>query len=147
MIDTPNDWVQVGQGGECTLYSESGKCRKSWKNGPHGSSRHRHSENELPRWGITGEGSHPITRHIMCCHAGAHADVLDSSAKLSEGVDKEEDISGPLLVTLPEPDGSPNQVVSSDASKGGSPMSDAEIQIQASANLRSMEGVYSVTNS
>jgi len=110
VIDAPNDWVQVGQGGECSLYSES--------------------ENELPRWGITGEGSHPITRHIMCCHAGAHADVLDASTKISEGVDREEDISGPLLVTLPEPSDSPNQGVSTDASTGESPMTEVEIKIE-----------------
>ena len=79
-----------------------------------------------------------MTRHIMCCHAGAHADVLDSSAKLPEGVDKEEDISGPSMVTLPEPDNIPNKGVSSDASRVESPMTEVEIQIQASANLHTV---------
>lgn len=74
----------------------------------------------------------------MCCHAGAHADVLDASTKISEGVDREEDISGPLLVTLPEPSDSPNQGVSTDASTGESPMTEVEIKIEVSANLHSI---------
>jgi hypothetical protein len=47
VVDGFNEWVQVGAGGECNLYSAS--------------------EGESPDWGLTGNNNEEITRHIMCC--------------------------------------------------------------------------------
>lgn len=47
VIDEENEWVQVGAGGECNLYSAT--------------------EGEKPVWGLTGQNNEEITRHIMCC--------------------------------------------------------------------------------
>jgi hypothetical protein len=44
VIDAENEWVQVGGGGECNLYSAS--------------------EGETPVWGVTGDNNEEITRHI-----------------------------------------------------------------------------------
>jgi len=61
VIDTANDWVQVGEGGVCNLYSETAK--------------------ELPSWGINGENNEEITRHIMCCQGAPHmASIIDSAS-------------------------------------------------------------------
>lgn len=46
--DADNEWVQVGAGGECNLYSTT--------------------EGEKPGWGLTGKNNEEITRHILCCH-------------------------------------------------------------------------------
>ena len=47
VVDGFNEWVQVGAGGECNLYSAN--------------------EGETPGWGLTGDNNEEITRHIMCC--------------------------------------------------------------------------------
>mmetsp|Transcript_12430 Transcript_12430/g.19128 ORF Transcript_12430/g.19128 Transcript_12430/m.19128 type:complete len:834 (+) Transcript_12430:2-2503(+) len=47
VVDGFNEWVQVGAGGECNLYSAN--------------------EGESPSWGLTGDNNEEITRHIMCC--------------------------------------------------------------------------------
>ena len=47
VVDGFNEWVQVGAGGECNLYSAN--------------------EGESPGWGLTGDNNEEITRHIMCC--------------------------------------------------------------------------------
>ena len=47
VIDRDNEWVQVGAGGECNLYSVT--------------------EGESPSWGLSGVNNEEITRHIMCC--------------------------------------------------------------------------------
>jgi len=75
VIDSANDWVQVGEGGACNLYSET--------------------EKELPSWGMTGENNEEITRHIMCCKFDPLAD--NSGTSLTN-------VSGGIPgATLPEP--------------------------------------------
>ena len=47
IMDSPNDWVMIGPDESCTKYSEL--------------------HDELPSWGLNGEGDEDITRHIVCC--------------------------------------------------------------------------------
>jgi len=83
IIDDPNDWVQVGTGGECTLYSETSD---GW-----------------PSWGMTGKNNEEITRHIMCCEGARYYDSLDAINN-NAGSMTALDITAPSLVTLPDPD-------------------------------------------
>lgn len=47
IIDAPNGWVQVGEEDTCELYTDLFK-------GP-------------PEWGLSGQNSEDMTRHLMCC--------------------------------------------------------------------------------
>lgn len=49
VINAPNEWVQVGTGGECDLYSSL--------------------YGQGPEWGLSGVNNEAISRHIMCCRS------------------------------------------------------------------------------
>ena len=117
VIDTANDWVQVGAGGECNLYSETGKftCLFVYLKKVNNMSEFRYNiliqfiqcilhiytyaAKELPSWGITGENNEEITRHIMCCDVLGKLLSGDDSSTAAE----DNNISAPPLVILPKP--------------------------------------------
>jgi len=47
VIDTMNEWIQVGQADSCIAYS--------------------HEHLNKPDWGMSGKGSEEFTRNVMCC--------------------------------------------------------------------------------
>eukprot|EP00571_Detonula_confervacea_P005178 CAMPEP_0172328788 /NCGR_PEP_ID=MMETSP1058-20130122/60533_1 /TAXON_ID=83371 /ORGANISM="Detonula confervacea, Strain CCMP 353" /LENGTH=2032 /DNA_ID=CAMNT_0013045917 /DNA_START=48 /DNA_END=6146 /DNA_ORIENTATION=- len=59
--DDPNNWVQVSNG-----YEQGGTCIK-----------YSNEHEDLPEWGITGEGNEDITRHVACCLAQGMS-ILDT---------------------------------------------------------------------
>lgn len=85
-----NEWVQVGAGGECNLYSAN--------------------EGESPSWGLTGANNEEITRHIMCCQPqpeGEESNVDSDTATVEEEIVTEaEDIDAEETKT--EENGSDN---------------------------------------
>jgi len=72
VIDANNEWVQVGAGGECNLYSAT--------------------EGETPAWGLTGENNEEITRHIMCCQYPKDL-VEESNVESDTGTVEEESVT------------------------------------------------------
>ncbi|KAL7498530.1 hypothetical protein ACHAWT_006292 [Skeletonema menzelii] len=64
-LDEDNAWIQVGQEDSCRLYS----------------SLYNHPS---PEWGLTGEDSESITRHILCCRDESNAVPMDSAPTITE---------------------------------------------------------------
>jgi len=60
IINSVNEWVQVGSFGECNTYSSV--------------------YGKKPDWGLTGEGSEDKTRNIMCCRSAADYVSHDATA-------------------------------------------------------------------
>ena len=110
MIDKANDWVQVGAGGMCNLYSETGKSiarpdqtilsdmnpnSQSWID--------TLAAKEQPSWGLTGLNNEKITRHIMCCDEEPY---IASITGTDDGSTPTEGTTAPPYVVMPDPDNS-----------------------------------------
>ena len=82
VIDADNEWVQVGAGGECNLYSAS--------------------EGENPGWGFTGDNNEEVTRHIMCCQYHAEDGGEESNVESDSGTVEEESATETSVINTDE---------------------------------------------
>lgn len=66
ILDSANEWVQVGEDFSCWKYSDKYP--------------------ETPSWSVTGIGSEEVTRHILCCALGGY--VLEEKEQATKAEEK-----------------------------------------------------------